>query len=84
MPDIKDIKDIKEIDIESKEGKLLVAALAVLTTMRTNDLVENKWGRTLNANMVLNKLSEITNKMFAKKHRTEGIAREKIRRALNK
>jgi len=81
---MQDIKDVKDIDIESKEGKLLVAALVVLTTMRTDDLVTNKWGRSLNANISLNKLSEITNKMFIKKQRTEGISREKINRAFKK
>ena len=81
---MQDIKDVKDIDIESKEGKLLVAALVVLTTMRTDDLVTNKWGRSLNANIALNKLSEITNKMFIKKHRTDGILREKIKRAFKK
>lgn len=79
-----EIKDIREIDIESKEGKLLFAALMVLTTMRADDLVENKWGRSLNANMALTKLAELTNKMFLKKYRTEGIARVKMQRALKR
>jgi len=77
---MEEIKDVKEIDINTKEGKLLVAAIAVLTTMRTDDLLENKWGRTLNYNTALAKLSEMTSKMFQKNYRTEGIRRVKSQR----
>ena len=79
-----DIKNVLDIDIDSKEGKLLVAAIAVLTTLREEDLTAKKWGRSLNANTALNKLSDLTNTMFANKYRTEGIKKTKIQRKLGK
>lgn len=79
-----DINDVRDIDISSKEGKLLVAAIAVLTTLREDDLRDNKWGRSINYNSALTKLADLTSKMFQKKHRTEGIAKVKMKRHLNK
>jgi len=79
-----DIRNILDIDIESNEGKMLVAAIAVLTTLKEEDLANKKWGRSLNANNVLVKLSDLTNTMFANKYRTEGIKKTKIKRHLDK
>jgi hypothetical protein len=79
-----DIRNILDIDIESKEGKMLVAAIAVLTTLKEEDLANKKWGRSLNANNVLVKLSDLTNTMFANKYRTEGIKKTKVKRHLDK
>jgi len=77
---MENVNDVKEIDINTKEGKLLIAAIAVLTTVRPDDLHENKWGRSLNYNTALAKLSEMTSKMFQKNYRTEGIRRVKMQR----
>ena len=79
-----DAKNMLDIDINSKEGKLLVAAIAVLTTLKEEDLANKKWGRSLNAKTVLTKLSDLTNTMFTNKYRTEGIKKSKVQRHLDK
>lgn len=76
-----ELKNLNEIDLETKEGKLLVAALATLTCIRTEDIERKRWGPSLNAMSALEKLSDVANRMFIEKeYRTEKIAKLKERR----
>lgn len=75
------IGHISEVDINTKEGKLFIAAIAVLTSLKEQDLQSKKWGRSIDANQGLMALCDLANKMFPEKqYRTEKISELKKRR----
>jgi hypothetical protein len=77
------LNNISEVDINTKEGKLFIAAIAVLTTLKEQDLQSKKWGRSVDANQGLKVLCDLANKMFSEKtYRTEKITKLKKERSL--
>ncbi len=55
------ITDINDI---SDEGKLLVAALAVLTSIDIKDIKNEKWGGMVHPDDALERIQDLANKIF--------------------
>ena len=56
-----EVKTIKDFSDESKEGKLLLAALSILTSL---DIDENKWGGMTHPDDALRRVADIANKIY--------------------
>lgn len=57
------IREIKN----NKEGEILIAALAILTTISKKDIDENKWGGMVNPDKALQQVVELANKIYYEK-----------------
>lgn len=55
---------IKDIDNISDEGKLLFAALAILTSIDNKDIKNEKWGGMVHPDDALERIQDLANKMF--------------------
>lgn len=56
----------KEFSHESDEGKLLLAALAVLTSISTADITDGKWGGCVHPDDAFKKIVDLANQVFYK------------------
>lgn len=61
---IEEFKSISEINTDSVEGKLLIMAMAMLTTIDYEDIKNNEYGGMSHPDDVLAKIVELTNKVY--------------------
>ena len=80
--------DIRDIDTETSHGKLLLMALAILTSLDINDIKNKKWGGLISPDKALEQLVDITNQVYYEEEwKSEKIKKErdrKINELLNK
>ncbi len=60
------MSQFNEFSQDSDEGKLLLAALAVLTSISTTDIGEGKWGGCVHPDDAFKKIVDLANKVFHK------------------
>ena len=72
---------IRQIDDKSDEGKLLIAAIAILTSMQKEDLESNEWGGLVSPDEGIRKVQDLANRIYFKK---EWEARKKSKERDNK
>lgn len=58
------IKTISDFSHDSDEGKMLLAALAVLTSIDKKDITENKWGGWVHPDDALRRVADLANKIY--------------------
>jgi hypothetical protein len=73
-----DYKTIKDFDGDSVEGKLLLTAIAVLTSIDHEDIKIAKWGGMTHPDQAIEQLVELANKIFYKEEWKQ--EQEKIKR----
>lgn len=61
---IEEFKSISEINTDLVEGKLLIMAMAILTTIDYEDIKKNEYGCGSHPDVVLAKIVELTNKVY--------------------
>lgn len=60
------MSQFNEFSQDSDEGKLLLAALAVLTSISTTDIDECKWGGCVHPDDAFKNIVDLANKVFHK------------------
>ena len=60
------VKSLRDIDGISDEGQLLIAALAILTSITEDAIKSRKFGGYTNPDEVLGRISDLANKLFIK------------------
>jgi len=55
---------LSDIDTSIEEGQLLMAAIAILTSIEHKHLVLERWGCTLNPNKAVEQVAELANKLY--------------------
>lgn len=55
---------LTDIDLNSTEGKLLMAAIAILTSIEEKHIISGKWGSSLNPDKAVEKITELANKIY--------------------
>ena len=58
---------IRQIDDGSDEGKLLIAAIAILTSIQEEDLESNEWGGLVSPDEGIRKIQDLANRIYFKK-----------------
>jgi len=58
------VKDLTDLDLSTDEGKMLMAAIAILTTIDENHLKESRFGTKSTPYGVIKELSHLSNKMY--------------------
>lgn len=58
------LKTIRELDDKTDEGKLLIAALAILTSIDTEDIKSGKWGGMTHPDEALDQIQDLANKIY--------------------
>lgn len=61
------LNTIREIDDQSTEGKLLIAAVAILTSISEKDIKNNIWGGLVSPDQGIKQIQELANKIYHKK-----------------
>jgi hypothetical protein len=80
---MKNLEKIQDIDLSINEGRLLISAIAVLTSLRIKNILDKQWGSSVNNEVCIEKLSEIADGFFAKKeYRTDKISVVKQKRRI--
>lgn len=51
-------------DMKTDEGKLLLAALAILTTIKEEDIINGIYGETTTPDQVFGKIQNLANKIY--------------------
>ena len=75
------LKTIREIDDKTNEGKLLIAALAILTSLQQKDIKNNIWGGSVHPDQGLSQLKDLANKIyFEKEWKAEEKSKERNRK----
>jgi hypoxanthine phosphoribosyltransferase len=59
-----DYKTIKDFNEDTHEGKLLLAAIAVLTSVDHEDIKSQKWGGMTHPDTAMEQIVELANKIF--------------------
>ena len=57
-------KTIRDFNDNSPEGKLLLMALAILTSIHVEDIKDNKWGGMVHPDDALMKVQDLTNQIY--------------------
>lgn len=82
-----DYKKITDFNCDTPEGKLLLAAISVLTSVDYEDIKYQKWGGMTHPDTAMEQIVELANKIFYEeewKLEQERIKRdEKIKSILN-
>ena len=58
------LNGISNINTSSDEGKLLLAAIAILTSITQEDITERKWGGMTHPDTALNQVEDLAMKIF--------------------
>ena len=58
------LKSIRDFNDNSPEGKLLLAAISILTTISEEDPKDNKWGGMVHPDDALLKIQDIANRIY--------------------
>lgn len=72
-----ELNTIRELDDKSDEGKLLIAALAILTSIDTEDINSGKWGGMTHPDDALDQIQDLANKIYFEE---EWKAEEKLKK----
>jgi hypothetical protein len=59
-----DYKKISDFNGDTLEGKLLLSAIAILTSIDQEDIKSCKWGGMTSPDTVMEQIVELTNKIF--------------------
>jgi hypothetical protein len=57
-------KELSDIDTSTKEGQLLMAAIAILTSINESHIKSGRWGSTSSPNDAVEKISDLANQMY--------------------
>ena len=57
-------KTIRDFNDNSPEGKLLLAAISILTSIKPEDIKDNKWGGMVHPDDALLKIQDIANRIY--------------------
>ena len=57
-------KTIKDINDKTEEGKLLLMAISILTSIKPDDIKSNKWGGWVHPDDALMKVQDLTNEIY--------------------
>ena len=57
-------KTIRDFNDNSPEGKLLLAAISILTSIKGEDIKDNKWGGMVHPDDALMKVQDLTNQIY--------------------
>lgn len=57
-------KDITDFNGDTDEGKVLLAAIAILSSIEVDDIKENIWGGMVNPNTAIKQLVDLTNRIY--------------------
>ena len=57
-------KTIKDINDKTEEGKLLLMAIAILTSIKPDDIKSNKWGGWVHPDDALMKVQDLANEIY--------------------
>jgi hypothetical protein len=80
---MENLKKIEDVDISTNEGRLLISAIAVLTSLRIKNILDKQWGAGIDYQVCIQKLSEIADGIFVKKeYRTDKISVVKQKRRI--
>lgn len=80
---MKKLEKIDDIDLSTNEGRLLISAIAVLTSLRIKNILNDEWGSGVNHEVCLEKLANISNQIFIKtEYRTDKISVMKQKRRI--
>ena len=72
------MEQFKEFSQETDEGKLLLAALAILTSLDKEDIAEKKWGGSTHPDDAFKRVVDIANQVFYEDDwKSEKISRER-------
>jgi len=58
------IEKFREIDINSDEGKLLIASIAVLTSIDAEQIKIKRWGGMISPDQAHDQIVELANRIF--------------------
>ena len=58
------LNGINNIDTNTDEGKLLLAAVAILTSITEGDIKEDKWGGMIHPDTALQQIEDLAMKIF--------------------
>lgn len=58
------LKRISDFNADTDEGKLLVAAIAILTSIDKEDIKSNKWGGMVSPDTALEQIQDLANKIY--------------------
>ena len=58
------LKSIRDFNDNSPEGKLLLAAISILTSINVEDIKDNKWGGMVHPDNALLKIQDIANRIY--------------------
>ena len=54
----------REIDLDIDEGKLLLAAISILTSIDTEDIKRKRWGGMISPDQAHNQIVDLANRLF--------------------
>jgi len=57
-------KQLADIDLNTPEGQLLMAAVAILTSIDHKHIKSNKWGSNLHPDKAVKQIAELANKIY--------------------
>lgn len=57
-------ENITEFDSDTPEGKVLLAAISILSSIEYKDIKENKWGGMVHPDDALKQVVELANKIY--------------------
>jgi hypothetical protein len=58
------LKTIRDFNDNSPEGKLLLAAISILTSITPKDIKEDKWGGMVHPDDALERIQDLANKIY--------------------
>jgi hypothetical protein len=61
------VSTIRDIDDTTKEGMMLIGALAILTSIDKKDISDKKWGGMIHPDDALKKVSDLSNQIYFEK-----------------
>jgi hypothetical protein len=57
-------KTIKDINDKTEEGKLLLMAISILTSIKPDDIKSDKWGGMVHPDDALTKVKDLANEIY--------------------
>jgi hypothetical protein len=73
-----------QIDCDTDEGKLLLAAISILTSIQTEDIKRRRWGGTISPDQAFNQISDLANRIFYEKEYTLEVKRKRKEKKRNR
>ena len=73
-----------QIDCDTDEGKLLLAAISILTSIDTEQIKRKRWGGTISPDKAYEQIMDLANRIFYEKEYTIEIKRQRKERKRNR